>query len=116
MLSWKILQTEADLQSLLSRSEQVPVGIFKHSTRCGISFEAKERLQVDWDLDEALEMYYLDLLQYRLLSNRISELLGILHQSPQFILIHKGQAVFHNSHHAISLGSIHAALERLQGQ
>jgi bacillithiol system protein YtxJ len=46
-------------------------------------------------------VYFLDLLQYRSLSQKIAEDLNVAHQSPQLIIISKGKVVQHASHHAI---------------
>lgn len=76
--------------------------IFKDSTRCGISTDIRHKLESNWDhLKDQLELYYLDLLSYREISDRIAEKFGIPHQSPQIILLKKGKAVLHRSHFSI---------------
>lgn len=110
---WQSLNQAGQLNAIIERSHDKPQIIFKHSTRCGISSMAKHQLEHDWDLDaELVDMYYLDLIAHRDMSNQIADLTGVTHQSPQIILIRKGKAVFDTSHHAISVARIRAALEQ----
>ncbi len=72
---WKELVSEEQLEQIISDSNSKPTAIFKHSTRCGISTRAKFILEEDWDINaDALDFYYLDLLKYRSVSNKIAEL------------------------------------------
>jgi len=102
-IPWVELTTIEQLEQIKKDSEQKAIGIFKHSTRCSISTMAKSRLEREWDLDnEKITMYYLDLLQYRNISNAIESTFGVTHQSPQLILIQNQEAVYVTSHSAIS--------------
>ena len=87
----------------LSRTAVRGVLIFKHSTRCAISSMALNRFTRGWDLgEEQLPVYYLDLIRYRHVSDQVSERFGVVHQSPQVLLIKNGICVYHASHNAIS--------------
>ena len=104
---WKILSSEADLQAAIAQSDSKNVVLFKHSTRCSISSMAKSRLERGWDIsDEAADIYYLDLIQYRNVSNAIATNLGVQHQSPQVIVLRNGKAIYNASHSAIYAQSI----------
>ncbi|OWY23146.1 bacillithiol system redox-active protein YtxJ [Sphingobacteriales bacterium UPWRP_1] len=110
-LNWKNLSTEAGLADLIHRSYTVPCGIFKHSTRCSVSDMVKNRLEKRWQFaPDALEMYYLDLIRYRAVSNRIAEFFEVKHESPQFIVIKDGKVAYHNSHTAIDAEEVAEAL------
>ena len=110
---WQTLNQERQLNAIMELSHDKPQIVFKHSTRCGISSMAKHQLEHDWDLDaDHADMYYLDLIAHRDISNQIAELTGVVHQSPQIILIQNGKAVFDTSHHAISVARIRAALDQ----
>ena len=85
-----------------NESKEQPVVIFKHSTRCSISSMAFDRLRRAWKEGENVKPYYLDLIQYRDISNQIAERFGIMHQSPQVILLKDGKAIYDNSHMGIS--------------
>ena len=87
-MNWKNLESVELLEALLQASYQKPVAIFKHSTRCSISSMAMSRIERNWDtLPIDFELYYLDLLTYRPVSNAIEAQLGIEHQSPQLLFI-----------------------------
>lgn len=108
---WKAITSEDQLQAAIDESFEKPVIIFKHSTTCGISAGAKYRLEENWDFKpEEVSLYYLDLLAYRSISNKIASDLGVTHQSPQVILIKNGMASFDTSHHGVSISALRAAL------
>lgn len=104
-MKWLSLESESDFEGLLSSDKTI--AIFKHSTRCAISSMAKNRLESSWDKDLSdIPVYLLDLIRYRNVSNYIAQQLQITHQSPQLILITKGEVVYNASHSAISTASI----------
>ena len=102
---WKNLTEDVQLTEILQLSAQKPQVIFKHSTRCSISLMAKSRLDRN-PPPEGADFYYLDLLEYRNLSNRIAELYNIEHQSPQILIIINGKCVYNESHNAININDI----------
>lgn len=100
---WTELTSEQQLQDALSDTGKV-VFIFKHSTRCSISTMAKSRFEREWKAPEVpFELFYLDLLNFREISNKIEELTGVEHQSPQLIVWKNGNVVYHNSHNSIQV-------------
>lgn len=108
---WKTIESELQLKAAIDESFERPVVLFKHSVSCGISAGAKYRLEQEWDFNsEELSFYYLDLLAYRSISNKIAEDLGVTHQSPQVILLKDGQPVYNTSHHMINVASLRANL------
>ena len=114
-INWQILTTEEQLDQIIERSATIPVALFKHSTRCSISTAAKSRLERQWTLDsQEVEIYYLDLIQYRNVSNKIADLFGVQHQSPQLILIRDGKAIYDTSHNGISVTGLKSALNSSQ--
>jgi bacillithiol system protein YtxJ len=77
--------------------------IFKHSTRCSVSLMAKRNFEFDWDVVPAdTKLYFLDLLNFRDISNQIAELFQVAHQSPQILLIKDGDCILEASHSDIS--------------
>ena len=49
-----------------------------------------------------LDLYYLDLLNYRAISDEVGIKFMIMHESPQLILIKNGKVMSHASHGAIN--------------
>ena len=110
-INWQFLDSKNQLDTIVDESQDIPVIIFKHSTRCSISIMAKSRLERDWIFnDNEVKTYYLDLITYRTVSNAIEEKFGLEHQSPQIILIKNGEIVYHNSHSGITVAEIKSNL------
>lgn len=97
-----------DIQHLSKEqsSNGLTVLLFKHSTRCSISSMALSRLESKWKDDEKIPTYYLDLLNYRDISNEIESLYSVEHASPQVLLIKNGECIYHASHTAINAAEI----------
>ncbi len=104
-MNWIPLQTEAQLESIRERSAGRPQVIFKHSTRCSTSAMVKNRLERAGTPD-SIDFYYLDLLNYRPVSNKIAADFNVRHESPQVLLILNGQCVYDESHIGITMGDI----------
>jgi bacillithiol system protein YtxJ len=98
-MHWDQLKDEKELEKIKDLSSSQPVLIFKHSTRCSISSTALNRLERHWEEEEMrnVKTYYLDLLSYRSVSNKIEEIFGVTHESPQILLIRDGKCVYHVS-------------------
>ncbi|MBN7814819.1 bacillithiol system redox-active protein YtxJ [Algoriphagus pacificus] len=107
-MNWNKLTQEGQISDIKALSEDVPVMIFKHSTRCSVSSMSLDRLLRNWKEEDHQNVvpYYLDLIQNRALSDRVSEVFGVRHESPQVILIKNGVAVYDNSHFGISYPEI----------
>lgn len=114
-MHWQPLKTISDYDKLMSSSFEEDffcVAIFKHSTRCAISKMAQLRLVSSWDFPEnKLPIYYLDLLAFRELSDKIATDFSVEHQSPQLLLIKNGKCIFHTSHTGVSANAVKKALE-----
>ncbi len=111
--NWKEIHSLSDWRRLLEKSEQLPVAVFKHSTRCSISSMAKQRIERDWDIDETeLPLYYLDLIQHRDISNAIAQDLAVEHQSPQLIVFKNRKPIYAKSHNSISVEGVKNSLEK----
>lgn len=99
---WNYLENEQQLEELKKTSFMKPVAIFKHSTRCSISRMSWNQFQKYYNIsNDKMELYHLDLLEYRFISNEIAEQFQVPHQSPQIIVIKDGVAVYHTSHESI---------------
>ncbi|MDG1014297.1 MAG: bacillithiol system redox-active protein YtxJ [Flavobacteriaceae bacterium] len=97
------IQSKADLEGLLEKSFIRSQLIFKHSTRCSISRYVLSDFIAHYTFSsDELESHYLDLLNYREISNQIADQLEVAHQSPQILLIKNGKAVVHASHEGIT--------------
>lgn len=112
--SWNVLTDIDELDQIVTDSQELPIVIFKHSVTCGISAGAKYRLESHWDLIHTeLKFYYLDLLAYREISNKVVERWEVRHQSPQIIVIRNDKAVFDASHGSIDAARLEAVLSKI---
>lgn len=110
---WQNLNSLEQIDEIKKQSEDKPVVIFKHSTRCGISHMAQHNLEGRWDFQpEELHFYYLDLIRNRPVSNAVAETFDVRHQSPQILIIRNGEVDYHTSHHLISVETIRKQIER----
>lgn len=107
-MNWINLQTEEQLNELIQKSSEKPQLIFKHSTRCPVSSMAKNRLEKK-EQPQNIDFYYLDLIKYRPLSNKIAEEFDVNHESPQVLLIENGSCKYNESHSGITMEDIVAA-------
>ncbi len=100
---WKKIESEADLEKAVEESHVRKVAIFKHSTRCYISKTVLKNFEKEVaNLGSDVSFYFLDLLAFRSISNKIEEDFGVRHQSPQLIVLTDGKVVKEASHHSIS--------------
>ena len=105
-MEWTQLTSLNQLEKIKEESKDRHVVIFKHSTSCYISkmvlngFESN--LPYD-QLNDAYSFYFLDLIKYRSVSNKIAEDFNVRHESPQLIVIKDSIAVHNSSHSSISV-------------
>lgn len=102
---WHPITQIEQLQEIIDKSAHTPQVIYKHSTRCSISLVVKNRLEKE-AAPEAVDFYFLDLLAYRPISNAIAEQFKVYHESPQVLVIKKGECVYDDSHMAINMDDI----------
>ena len=108
MIDWKKLDNRDMLEAIAEDHSDKTFVIFKHSTSCSISAMALNRLERSWNSDEMdkVDVYYLDLLSYRDISNAIADKFGVDHESPQVLVIKNGQCIYNNSHMGINYQSL----------
>ncbi len=111
-MNWTALNTEAQIEQILEESKTQLVLIFKHSTRCAVSSTALGRLERNWKAEEIapLKMYFLDLLTYRNISQRIAKHFDVEHESPQLLIVKEGNLIYVRSHLAITFDGIRQVL------
>jgi bacillithiol system protein YtxJ len=105
---WIPLTFVGQLDEIVAFSEQKPVVIFKHSTRCSISRFSLKQFEREFDFE--VDAYFLDLLEHRDISNEIATRFNVYHQSPQLLLIKDGKSVYDVSHDAIDATELKARL------
>ena len=106
-MNWINLTSEEQVNSIIERSSQKPQVIFKHSTRCATSSLAKNRLERSFASSNAVaDFHFLDLIQYRDISNKIADVFSVYHESPQVLLIRNGECIYDESHSGITMDDL----------
>lgn len=100
---WEHLDEIDQLKAVEEASHSKPIVIFKHSTRCSISGFALRQFERDYNIPtEKMDLYFLDLLAHRDISNEVAARFGVGHQSPQILVIKDGKAIYDASHENIN--------------
>ena len=102
-INWLPLTSLEQLEEIKLQSKTEAVLIFKHSTRCSISSMVFKRFEALFtEKHQYLKVYYLDLLNYRDISDEVGYTFQVMHQSPQLLVIKNEVSVFNASHYEIS--------------
>ena len=107
VLPWIFLTSESQLEEITKKSFEKTQVVFKHSTRCSISSVSMNKFVKNYNVPkEDADLYYLDLLNYRSVSDEVGYKFQVMHQSPQVLVIKNGEAVYDASHYAIQTDKI----------
>ncbi len=99
VLPWIPLNDLKQIDYIKQKSSIKTQVIFKHSTRCGISSMVQRQFIEDYNFSEKeLDLYYLDILNYRQISDEVGYVFQLIHESPQLLVIKNGELVAHASH------------------
>lgn len=111
---WTLLSEYEELDSIFISSFERPQLIFKHSTRCGISTIVLRNFENEWD-DSSHEgsLHFLDILAHREISDAIAERTAVRHQSPQILIVFRGNCLYDASHHSISASRIYEKMKQV---
>lgn len=106
-----------ELNSALEGSRERPAMFFKHSISCGVSTRALAEFRRYLEESGATPVdHYLIVVQTaRQASDRLAGVTGVVHESPQAIIVREGRAVWHDSHLALKSGAILEAVRSAAG-
>jgi bacillithiol system protein YtxJ len=99
---------EAALEQLFARSEEEPVVLFKHSSTCPISAMAYQRMK------EVEDVALVVVQRSRDLSRTVEARTGVRHESPQVLVLRRGQSVWSASHFDITADAVERARKENQ--
>ncbi len=100
-MNWTILDSHDQLETIAQEAIEKPVVIYKHSYRCSIATVAHSRLDKASELAQS-SAYLLDVVKDRDISLQLAETYSVQHESPQILVIHRGEVVYHTSHLGIT--------------
>ena len=112
-MQWNELTSPGQIDQLREESQEKWILIFKYSSRCSISRMVLDRLERHWEETEmtTVKSYFLDLISYREISNRIAHEFEVEHESPQVLIIENGKSVYDRSHMGIDYRQIREIVE-----
>jgi bacillithiol system protein YtxJ len=106
-IQWEPLESVDQLDNIINNSTIKPKVIFKHSTRCGISRMVFNQFEKGYESNQdEVTYYFLDLLNYREVSNAVAEKLNVVHQSPQLIILYDKEILHIESHQGIDVKKV----------
>lgn len=91
--------------SEIQQSDNISL-LFKHSTRCHISAMSLKFFEREWEEQEGVNTYFIDLIADRAISNAVAETFQVYHESPQVLLIYKGECIYDESHQGIQASEL----------
>lgn len=111
----KEISSLEELDACLEASEEKPVFILKHSTRCPVSARAHDIVD---EFEKTAPQDYppfhvVKVVEARDVSDAVAERLELRHESPQLILVVDGREKWSASHLAITAEQIQAAVQGL---
>jgi bacillithiol system protein YtxJ len=105
------IANEADVADALAQPLAV---VYKHSPICPTSGIAFEEIRSLRRLQQDVPVYLVDVVHSRPLSRYIAERLGIVHASPQAIILRAGVPAWHGSHFDLRADTMVRQLEALK--
>ncbi|HRI19456.1 MAG TPA: bacillithiol system redox-active protein YtxJ [Panacibacter sp.] len=102
MLQWIILADAAQLNLIKEKSYQKPQVLYKHSTRCSVSSVSLKRIEKS-EIPVNADFYFLDLIRFRNISDKVANDFNVYHESPQVLLIKNGECIYDESHLGINM-------------
>lgn len=111
---WNRISGLGVIETVLQNSNDKPQLIYKHSHRCSICFLAKEELEkVAEELNSIADLYIVNVINQREVSNSIASKLEVRHESPQVIILKNKKVVWNGSHWSVKGKEILKQLENI---
>ena len=104
-LSWTTINSIDHLNEIWQNSLEQPAIFFKHSTRCSISSMVLRNFEREW-VPDTTQLFFIDLIAHRDVSNFLESLSGVKHQSPQVIVTKNNTVIYNDSHGTIQAEKI----------
>jgi len=105
------LATEADLATVLAEPLAV---VYKHSPICPTSGIAYAEIRSLKQMQRDVPVYLIDVVHSRPLSRYLAERVGVVHASPQAIILRSGVPAWHGSHFDLRADTMAEKLEALK--
>lgn len=103
---------DPELDALVSAEQ--PLVIFKHSATCGVSQSVKRRYDAFVQAHPQVPTRLVVVQHERALSDALEDRLRVRHESPQAIVVQRGQVLWHASHGGITADGLARAVAQAQ--
>lgn len=107
--TWHPVTTPEELEAHFADSGSSPTILFNHDPFCPISAYANRQMK-----QVAADVYMIDVARANHLAQQLAQRTGVKHESPQVIIMVKGQAVWSKSHRAITQEAVDQAFQQAQ--
>jgi bacillithiol system protein YtxJ len=104
-----VIVSQADLSALLAAPLAV---VYKHSPICATSGFAYQEM-LAFRRASSVPVYLVDVIKHRPLSRALAERLGVIHASPQVIILKDGVPAWHRSHFDIEAEAMRRVVSHL---
>lgn len=106
-MNWIKLDSENIIEDIKNGSLEKRILIFKYSPRCAISILMRGLFEREWIEDEMeMKTYFLDIMEYPGLSEKIAAEFNENHQSPQLLIIENKKCIYSASHGGVDVKKI----------
>jgi bacillithiol system protein YtxJ len=95
----RTLSTEQEVDELFGKPLVI---VYKHSTRCSVSSLAHREMEMFAAGHPDHEVFKIDVIEDRSVSDYVEERTGIPHQSPQLLVLRDGEVVWSTSHFGVT--------------
>ncbi len=103
---FKEIQNTEELDTLIEKSNEKAIVLFKHSATCPISAGVYQEISnADADINLIVVQRARDV------SNAVAEKTGIRHESPQAFVLKNGKVVYHASHYDVTAIDVEKMLD-----
>jgi len=104
---WKLLNSGEAMNAALDAGSDKLTIIFKHSPACSVSFFAQREMnKLEDEITEIADLYIVNVIGDRPISNEIAQRTGVRHESPQLLFLHKGEVIWNGSHHHVTAKNV----------
>ncbi|WP_025761858.1 bacillithiol system redox-active protein YtxJ [Dyadobacter tibetensis] len=105
-MNWINIETKDQIESIANEDSYSI--IYKHSPRCVVSMMAHRRLKSELPslADQNIPLYIVDVVKNRAESMAIADHFGVVHESPQLLLVQKGKVIYDASHEDVTFNTV----------
>lgn len=102
------IRDEVELEAVLEEPLAV---LYKHSPLCGLSSIAAREVRSFMESAPWVPVYLVDVIRDRAVAREIERRLSVRHESPQALVVMRGDVAWHGSHRSVTAEALSRAVE-----